>query len=314
LVDKYLENQAATLSNEARSVRSSSFEERYMTPVDSHSAVQDNNVSLQRNTRQTIRSRSLEECHNGEFGARYEADTAVKTCDAVCFRGITKQTDVQEFTEQSGTCISVSSDQPSNSINNEPGLNAVSDVECAEIDGPELDIASPQPSRQGSVLSPTGASLANDSGFVEQDSAAVLSLIPSVKPVTTTGRAYVQRKSVENHSEPVTLRNYQKELAELGRQGSNCIICAPTGSGKTFTAGYICKTRRNHAIAQGSRFKCLFVVCIRNLIAQQRDSLCQIMPDSGVICGMDDKLQLSEYFRHYDVVVATAQVCLCVVI
>lgn len=55
------------------------------------------------------------------------------------------------------------------------------------------------------------------------------------------------------------LRNYQRELAEEGLAGNNCIICAPTGSGKTITAGYICKERRKGK----PRFKTLFIVCIR---------------------------------------------------
>jgi len=87
--------------------------------------------------------------------------------------------------------------------------------------------------------------------------------------------------SVENLSKssvPVTLYGYQLELAARGCQGSNCIICAPTGSGKTFTAGFICRTRRDEVIAGGRSFKCLFVVCIRNLIVQQRDALRHIMP------------------------------------
>jgi len=321
LVDEYLNSQAAqaaTHSNEARSVRSSSLEERHcVTSVDNRSSVNDNNVSIQRNAEQTVRSRSLEERHDGEHRARCETDasrslsypcgdTEVKKYTEVSHQRDTQQTDIQAcaracgVTEQNGTCVSVDV-----GIRNEPGSNTLSEVECQpsveEVDGPEPDTASLRPLIRGS--------LAYDSCYMEQDD-AVLPLIPSMKSVTITSTVFTHTRPVENCSGVVTLKNYQMELAEPGCQGSNCIICAPTGSGKTFTAGYICKTRRDHAIVQQHRFKCLFVVCIRNLIAQQRDALCQIMPESGIVCGMGDKLLLSEYFRHYDVVVATAQVCL----
>lgn len=39
--------------------------------------------------------------------------------------------------------------------------------------------------------------------------------------------------------EPLHMRNYQKELAAPALEGSNVIICAPTGSGKTRVALYI---------------------------------------------------------------------------
>lgn len=191
-------------------------------------------------------------------------------------------------------------------MHDEPCSNTLSQVECVgteDTDGPEPDISS----TPAAVSLPTSA---NESGCVEQDG-ALSPLSRSVRSMRLGGSGSVstQRRPAENHNSPVTLWNYQKELAEPGCQGSNCIICAPTGSGKTFTAGFICKSRRDSAIKQNKRFKCLFVVCIRNLIIQQQDALRRIMPDNGIVCGVDDKLLLSEYFHSFDVVVATAQVC-----
>jgi hypothetical protein len=57
------------------------------------------------------------------------------------------------------------------------------------------------------------------------------------------------------------LRAYQLELAESALAGNNCIICAPTGSGKTMTAAHICRERMR--LARPHRFKTLFIVCIR---------------------------------------------------
>lgn len=39
--------------------------------------------------------------------------------------------------------------------------------------------------------------------------------------------------------ERLKLRGYQQELAEKGVEGKNCVIVAPTGSGKTHVAMYI---------------------------------------------------------------------------
>lgn len=40
-------------------------------------------------------------------------------------------------------------------------------------------------------------------------------------------------------NEELTLRDYQKQLAEPGVQGKNNIVFAPTGSGKTIVAVHI---------------------------------------------------------------------------
>jgi len=107
--------------------------------------------------------------------------------------------------------------------------------------------------------------------------------------------------------EQIELREYQKELSRPGIEGHNQIICAPTGSGKTYTAGYICQQQRLWAEKEGRHFKAIFIVCIRNLITQQSDALGHII-GKDVVRGADDKLSLSIYSECFDVVVATAQV------
>ena len=109
--------------------------------------------------------------------------------------------------------------------------------------------------------------------------------------------------------EGIRLREYQKELAQPGIEGHNFIICAPTGSGKTYTAGYICRRLRLQAHNEGRRFKAVFIVCRRNLITQQSDALGHII-GNDIVHGADDKLSLSILSENFDVVVATAQVCM----
>lgn len=111
----------------------------------------------------------------------------------------------------------------------------------------------------------------------------------------------------------IELHDYQKELASPGLAGRNCIICAPTGSGKTMTAGYICQQLRMQAKKSGKTFKALFIVCIRNLIQQQTDALSLIVKDSDAagqraVGGIGETSRLSDYMKNYDVTVLTAQI------
>ena len=121
------------------------------------------------------------------------------------------------------------------------------------------------------------------------------------------GCDYLMARSREQEDGEIELRDYQKELARSGIEGQNLIICAPTGSGKTFTAGHICQQRRLQAKNEGRRFKAIFIVCIRNLITQQTDAVGRIM-GNDVVRGADDNLDLSTLSEYFDVIIATAQV------
>ncbi|XP_038044516.1 interferon-induced helicase C domain-containing protein 1-like [Patiria miniata] len=100
-----------------------------------------------------------------------------------------------------------------------------------------------------------------------------------------------------------TLRGYQRELAERPLQAfENHIICAPTGSGKTLTAAYICYEYRTwfEANVPDKHFKALFIVNMRHLTVQQRNAFRWYFPNKqdvqtiGEQQSFEDALKLDE--------------------
>lgn len=60
-------------------------------------------------------------------------------------------------------------------------------------------------------------------------------------------------KATEKETFPtLTMRNYQLELAEIALSGRNTIICAETGTGKTYVALYL--TQQHLASKNDGRF------------------------------------------------------------
>ena len=105
------------------------------------------------------------------------------------------------------------------------------------------------------------------------------------------------------------IREYQKELAGPGMQGRNCIIVAPTGTGKTLVACMIIvDTLKRH---KGK--KVIFLVNTTPLAVQQRQKLSCYIKGAKVSCltgESSDTLALSSLLYTSNIVVCTAQILL----
>uniref|UniRef100_A0A8C4R206 RNA helicase n=1 Tax=Eptatretus burgeri TaxID=7764 RepID=A0A8C4R206_EPTBU len=75
-------------------------------------------------------------------------------------------------------------------------------------------------------------------------------------------------KQTENR---FTMRDYQWELAEPALSGLNCIIVAPTGSGKTLVAVTICRRHLESACMDGKPRRVAFLVRTNPMLQQQFD-------------------------------------------
>lgn len=104
------------------------------------------------------------------------------------------------------------------------------------------------------------------------------------------------------------LRGYQLELAQPSLKGLNNIICAPTGSGKTLTAGFIFREQWKLAKQEGRNFCGLFIVCQRTLVLQQRRALEDFLPSGALVGSVDENQLLKEVLLlPYSLIVLTAQ-------
>lgn len=108
---------------------------------------------------------------------------------------------------------------------------------------------------------------------------------------------------------PVELHSYQLELIKVALAGRNCIICAPTGSGKTVAVGHAAYTLWKRAQNEGRKFVVCFVVCIRCLVPQQENVLIKMFgQDSSKVGAVRDTESLKGVLQMFDVIVLTGQV------
>ncbi|KAI1729202.1 DEAD/DEAH box helicase domain-containing protein [Ditylenchus destructor] len=108
---------------------------------------------------------------------------------------------------------------------------------------------------------------------------------------------------------PLNLREYQKELVHDAVENRNTIICAPTGSGKTYVAAYIV---RNHLLHSNSRRKVCFFVPTTTLVEQQEEVLRRFVGHFASVKGVSgitaNSVPVRKTIEATDVLVVTPQI------
>ena len=103
------------------------------------------------------------------------------------------------------------------------------------------------------------------------------------------------------------VRKYQHELAEPGIKGENCIVVAPTGSGKTLVAALVISDHLQKNQCNVNKPTVLFIVNTRPLAEQKKKEIKQFIPNARVECSMGDSgLSVDELLTDTDVIVCTA--------
>uniref|UniRef100_A0A0K0ER19 RNA helicase n=1 Tax=Strongyloides stercoralis TaxID=6248 RepID=A0A0K0ER19_STRER len=110
------------------------------------------------------------------------------------------------------------------------------------------------------------------------------------------------------------LRNYQVELIMYAIRGQNCILMAPTGSGKTLCAVEIMRSHMFDKSIKGEGYRCLFLAPTGPLVLQQFQVLKNYLGDLYTVTTLsksssDDEDVLSKILAH-DVIVCTPQLFL----
>ncbi|CAF1045185.1 unnamed protein product [Rotaria sordida] len=119
-------------------------------------------------------------------------------------------------------------------------------------------------------------------------------------------------------------RSYQIRMTTAGLKGNNSLICLQTGAGKTFIAGIVAKflhilslQKLNSASASATpldairRFKAVFLVPIKALVAQQCTAFRQVFidqPDS-ILKSIDNQAgeRFKDLYQQFDVFFFTVQ-------
>ncbi|NXO84617.1 DDX58 helicase, partial [Sitta europaea] len=112
--------------------------------------------------------------------------------------------------------------------------------------------------------------------------------------------------------EPKKARSYQIELAQPAIAGKNTLICAPTGSGKTFVALLICEHHLQN-VPSGRKAKVVFLATKVPVYEQQKNVFRQYFERSGYsvqgICGETvASISVENVIQDTDIIVLTPQI------
>ncbi|NXD05267.1 DDX58 helicase, partial [Certhia familiaris] len=112
--------------------------------------------------------------------------------------------------------------------------------------------------------------------------------------------------------EPKKARSYQIELAQPAIDGKNTLICAPTGSGKTFVALMICEHHLQN-VPSGRKAKVVFLATKVPVYEQQKNVFRQYFESSGYsvqgICGETvANMSVENVIQNTDIIVLTPQI------
>ncbi|NWR22876.1 DDX58 helicase, partial [Emberiza fucata] len=112
--------------------------------------------------------------------------------------------------------------------------------------------------------------------------------------------------------EPKKARSYQIELAQPAFDGKNTLICAPTGSGKTFVALMICEHHLQN-VPSGQKAKVVFLATKVPVYEQQKNVFRQHFERSGYsvqgICGETvANISVENVIQDSDIIVLTPQI------
>ncbi|NXS21227.1 DDX58 helicase, partial [Mystacornis crossleyi] len=112
--------------------------------------------------------------------------------------------------------------------------------------------------------------------------------------------------------EPKKARSYQTELAQPAIAGKNTLICAPTGSGKTFVALLICEHHLQN-VHSGRKAKVVFLATKVPVYEQQKNVFRQHFERSGYsvqgICGETvANISVENVIQDSDIIVLTPQI------
>ncbi|NXO74424.1 DDX58 helicase, partial [Phainopepla nitens] len=112
--------------------------------------------------------------------------------------------------------------------------------------------------------------------------------------------------------EPKKARSYQIELAQPAIDGKNTLICAPTGSGKTFVALLICEHHLQN-LTLGRKAKVVFLATKVPVYEQQKNVFRQHFERSGYsvqgICGDTvASISVENVVEDSDIIVLTPQI------